>query len=166
MYIKDDERSPFLPPHALVKSVNIVHYKPTPDRLQQIEQHGTVQQHENERLNRNWPDEVTIAKHCEQHLIEFSKHLTEYEDMWDGNFGRITMAKQRIKLAQNNVRTVHSAPYRAGSKARLFAVTETDCMREEDIIEPTTTECASRSYSTPRRTARSHSASTTVDATQ
>lgn len=44
-----------------VRSVNDVYSKPEPDRLQQMEHHETLHQHENELLKRNWRDVQTVA---------------------------------------------------------------------------------------------------------
>lgn len=49
--------------------------------LQQVEKHETVLQHENEPVNRNWLDEITIANKYEQDRPVFLQLLMDFEDM-------------------------------------------------------------------------------------
>lgn len=46
--------------------------------------------------------------------------LEQFPGMWDGHLGRNKAAKQRIELTSPEVRPIHSAPYRDGSKVRFF----------------------------------------------
>lgn len=43
MHIKNDESSQYSQSHTAVKCINVVHYRPTSNRLQQMEQFETVQ---------------------------------------------------------------------------------------------------------------------------
>lgn len=81
-----------------------------------MERHETVQHHDDERLNRNWWDGVTVADKYEQYRTELLKLLEKFEDMCDGHLGQTKMAKHRIELTHNDVRPIHSAPYREGHK--------------------------------------------------
>lgn len=88
MRINDDERSPYFLLRVPVKSVNVVHYKPAADRLEQMEQHETVRKRDDERLDRNWYVEETIAEKYEQNQPEFLHLLEESEDIWMSTSGR------------------------------------------------------------------------------
>lgn len=57
-----------------------MHYKPTPDHLQQVYGHETVQQNDDDPTNNDWQEVVTIADY-EQRRPEFSKMLEEFEYM-------------------------------------------------------------------------------------
>lgn len=142
IHIKKDERFMYLPPQVPVEFIHGMHYKPISDRPQQMERHEMVQHHEDERLNWNWQDKVTVAVKYEQPRPEFLKHLEERGIIWYGPLGRILTAKDRIELTYNNLRIVHSAPYGAGPKARQFVATAIDCTLQEDVIERVTTEWA------------------------
>lgn len=60
--------------------------------------------------------------------------------MWDGHFGLITASGNSIKMASDDVKFVHSAPYQAGPTARQFTANEIDRTLKERIIESSTTE--------------------------
>lgn len=60
--------------------------------------------------------------------------------MWNGNLGRMTAAKHRIKLAKKDVSSVHSAPYRAEPEVRQFTGAEIDRLLQKDVVKPGTTE--------------------------
>lgn len=66
--------------------------------------------------------------------------LCDFESMWNGNLGQINIAKHRMKLFQVDARPIHSALYRAGSKARESEKKELDKMLSDEIIEPAQTE--------------------------
>lgn len=71
LYIKNDELSSYLPPSKTDDPVNAAHYKPATDRLQQMEEHETVQQTDDDRFNNDSRDEITIANKREEHCPEF-----------------------------------------------------------------------------------------------
>lgn len=56
--------------------------------------------------------------------------------MWDGHLGRIHAVKHRIELILQEVRPVHSAPYRAGTTSRQSEKEEIDKKLEMKVIEP------------------------------
>lgn len=62
--------------------------------------------------------------------------------MWDGHFGRITVAKQRIELSQPYKATVQAVPCRAGPNSRESEKAEIDETLAENVIKPSQTECA------------------------
>lgn len=45
---------------------------------------------------------MNVTDKYEQQRPESLEHLEEFEDMWDGHLGLITMARHRIKLALNH----------------------------------------------------------------
>lgn len=78
--------------HTPVKSVDIVHYKPALDFLQQMEQRETDQQYEDEYPSRIWCDEVKMGDRYEQYRLGLLKILEEFKDMCGGHISRITTA--------------------------------------------------------------------------
>lgn len=116
-----------------------------------MEQHETAHQHDDECLNRNGRDKVTVADRYEQNQPEFLKLLESLEDMLDGYLGRTTTVKNRIELTHNYINPIHSAPYRAGPKERQFTATEIDRILRENVTELSTTEWESPSVFSPKK---------------
>lgn len=126
--------------------VNVVHYKPTPDSLLRIRQDETVQENDDNRLNKDWREELTIANRHNKRRLEFLKILEEFEDMWHGNLRRIKTSKDQIELTFDDVRPVYIDFYRAGPTVTNFAANKLDHMLKEDIMKPAKTEWASRIF--------------------
>lgn len=68
--------------------------------------------------------------------------LTESQSMRNAHFGRISVAKDHIKLLEGSIEPVHSAPYGAGPKFREFEKFEIEKMLKDNKIEPAQTEWA------------------------
>lgn len=134
LHVKNNEYTPYPLRSSTVDFINIVHHKPSPDRLQQLKRHETVQRTDNDRLNNDWGDEVKIDDKYEEHGVEFLKFLKEFGDMWVTHLERITTTKPRTELTSDTVRTVKSALYRAGPPERKFAATELDRLLQEEVI--------------------------------
>lgn len=62
--------------------------------------------------------------------------------MSDGPLGRISVAKHRIKLLDENTQTIHLALYWAGPKTREFEKVNIENMLRDNIIEHTQTKWA------------------------
>lgn len=93
-----------------------------------MEQYETIQQRNDELLNRNWRNEAMKADKHEQLRPEVLKLPEKYEDMFDEHIGRITTARYRIKQTHNNIHPVCSALHRAGFQMGQFAATEINRM--------------------------------------
>lgn len=65
-----------------------------------------------------------IANKDEKHHSELLNILENFSDMWDRHLGRITIAKPRNERTYKEIFLVHSASYRAGPTARMFAAME------------------------------------------
>lgn len=65
-----------------------------------------VKQHDYDRPNQNWRDEMTILDKYEKAKPEFLKLLVALEDTCDGHPWRLTTARHRIELTHNDVRRV------------------------------------------------------------
>lgn len=81
IHIKNAERSLYLSARIPVELVNAVHYKTILNLLQHMEQHKKVQQHDVERVNWNWRNDVKIVDKYAQHRPEFLKLLKELEEI-------------------------------------------------------------------------------------
>lgn len=86
-HIKNDEYFPYKPPGSTVDSLNVVHYKPTPNRLQQMKRHEIVQQTDDYSLNNVWCVDITTDDKYEEHRWKFLEVLEEFSNMWDGHLG-------------------------------------------------------------------------------
>lgn len=62
--------------------------------------------------------------------------------MWNGHIERTNIAEHCIELVSPDTATVHSAPYRTGSKARGSEKTEIEKLLAENIIDLVQTEWA------------------------
>lgn len=78
-------------------SINVVHYKLTPNRLEQMAKHETVKRTDEETLKNEWRKDVQLPTNFEQHLPAISCMINEIKSMWDGHLGRINVAKHRIE---------------------------------------------------------------------
>lgn len=110
--------------HACTNSVNTKHYKPAPDRLQQMHQHEIVQQHDDERRNSSLRGEVTIADRYEKHRIRFVKMPEKLGAILVGHLVQIITSRHRANLISSDVWAVQSVPYQAGPAAKQFLANE------------------------------------------
>lgn len=74
-----------------------------------MRQHGTVHQHNDERLNRNCREEDRVDNKYRQHRPELPKFLEGFEDMCEGYLGQIDAAKHCIEQDRNDALHVYSA---------------------------------------------------------
>lgn len=108
-----------------------------------MKQDETFQQENDERVNWNWRDEVTVPKKQQHYRPNFLKLLQKLDGMCNCYLRRITIEKHCIDLAHNLVHPVQNALYRVRSKSGKFAAAKTDRKLREDSIEQVTTEWAS-----------------------
>lgn len=134
IYIKIDESFPYSPSSTFLESANVVRYKPTPDRPQDMGEYKTVQQMTMTLFRNDTQEEVTIVDRVERDHPEFLTFLKESLNMWDGHLGRSRSAKHRIKLVDSNVHPAHCASYSAVRMARWLAAAKIDEMNQEGVI--------------------------------
>lgn len=66
---------------------------------------------------------------------EFLNMMEKYESMWDGYFGRITVAKQRINMNPPDAPRVHANSYQAGPRQRELEQREVEQMLKAGVAE-------------------------------
>lgn len=66
-----DELSTYEMSQSIPNAVNFLFYKPPPDCLHQMQQHDSVQRNDNNRLNNDWLEEVTIVNRYKKHRPKF-----------------------------------------------------------------------------------------------
>lgn len=121
-------------------SAYAVHYKQTTDRLEQTAEHETLKEEDESNLKKDWPEDVQLPVRFKTSRPEFINMLGTFESMSDDHLERINAARHRIDLLNDEVRSVHSALYRAGPTARQFAAAEGNRLIAKKVIEPITTE--------------------------
>lgn len=88
-----------------------MHYKPAPGRLRLTRQHDTVQQNDDDHLNKVWREEMTMTDRYKNHRPECLNMLKKFEGKRDGHLELITTSGHRIEPTSDNVCAVYSAPY-------------------------------------------------------
>lgn len=68
---------------------------------------------------------------------EFSDLLSNFESMWDGHPGKISIVKHQIDLSPAQSKPIRFVLYRAGPKARELERNEIDKMLLGGVIRPT-----------------------------
>lgn len=81
----------------------------------------------------------------------FIDMLSQFDSMWDGHHGCVTMGKHRIELLQPEKAPVHAAPYQTGPESREAEKIEIDKMLTENVTEPTQTKWAALIVFAPER---------------
>lgn len=114
-------------------SVNSIHYKSTPDSLEQIAEQKAIKEKYEATLKRDWREDVQQPVKFKDYLPPFLETLEEFESMSEEHLGRINVAKQQINLLDDHVKPVHSAPYRARPAVRKFAAAEMARMMTDKV---------------------------------
>ena len=97
------------------------------------------------KTNSESEDYSTKVRLCvifENHRSRIERLLEPYEDMWNGQLGKLKATEHRIQLAPGS-KPVHQAPYRAGPLQKKLEKKEIDRILEKGFIEPATTDWAS-----------------------
>lgn len=141
--IKNNEYVLYSPSISSCKYVNYVHYKPAPNRFQQMKEHETVELNDDDCLNNEWQEELTIPDKYKEQCPKLLRLMDEFADLWHERLGRSKAAKHCIELTDNHVRSVHRTAYRARTTTIEFAVIEIYKLLQGEAIEPATTEWAS-----------------------
>lgn len=100
--------------------VNAVHYKPTPDHLDQIAEHVTVKENDNKTKKKNQREDVQLPSRVRDHQPAFPEMLEEFKSILDRHLGLTDVANHCIDLLDYNVRPVHSAPQRGRAHGEKF----------------------------------------------
>lgn len=122
--------------------VNAVHYKPEPDRLDEMAEHQAVKKRNEETLKKNWLEDVQAPAQLTEYRPVFLDMLTEVQIMWAVHLGRIKVGRHRIDLLNDEEKQIHYALYRARPTAGQLAAAELIGMFAEKIIRLAITEWA------------------------
>lgn len=118
--------------------------------------------HQNDDANSQSEDcltETQVSEKWTQDREWILSMMYDFQPTSKGHLGYITAAKHRIELLHDHTKTVHSAPYRAGSKTRELKYPETDKMQRKQAIEPTQTKWTAPILFAPKKTEPSDFAS-------
>lgn len=91
--------------HLLPDPVNDVYGKPITNCPQYILQHKTTEQNDDDCLNNEKTEEVTIANRYENHRSKFLEMLEQFGSIREHYYGWITAPRHRIGLIFDNCRT-------------------------------------------------------------
>ena len=135
------------------ETVNAIpHYKEKENQETKFARHRNVDKSDEKRLEEDWRDEINFNdKKYAEFKEPFLDMMSNFSDMWDGRLGTITAAKHRIDLDPVDSRPIHSAPYRAGPKAREFEKQEIQKMLAMNVIEPAQSEWAAPIVFAPKK---------------
>lgn len=100
-------------------TINVVRYKPPERCHKQMLSHNTVKPSV-ENSKTCWREYLTLPDDYFAYSDKFFNILTQFESTWDGRFGSIKTVQNQTELGKTDNPSTHSAPYRAGSKAREF----------------------------------------------
>lgn len=115
-----------------------------------MKNHEVVQNNDDKHLNNYCRDELTIANKYEEHHRELLSYSKKVASTWDNHLGRITTAKYRTELTDENISPVQSISYRAGPPERKAAASKIDGMLQEEVIKQATTRWASSIVFAPK----------------
>ena len=93
---------------------------------------------------------MQIGAEHETHRHEIIELLREFEGIWSGRGGTISIAKHWIDL-EEGARPIYQQPYRAGHRARAIEKAEIGRMLEQGVIEPASAEWASPVFFIPKK---------------
>lgn len=132
-------------------SVIAVHYKPIPDRLEQMARNDTVKKKDEQNLKKDWRGDAQLSTQFRKHQPAFLKVIEELESIPYGPLGRINLYMQRIDLQNDKVMSLHSAPYRARPTTRQLTAAKINQILPENIIEPANIESAAPIVLAPKK---------------
>lgn len=108
----------------------------------QIRNPQTVKKIDKEKRYQDKRQEVKISDSYVEFNDDFIQMLPDFESMWHEQLSQISIAKQRAKLSPSDAKSIHSAQYWAGPKARKFEKHEIDKMLSEGVLHPDQTKWA------------------------
>lgn len=112
----------------------------TADRLQQTHEQETLQENDDDRLKKDYQEEVMIACQYKRNQPWFWSLLEILVGRWYGHLARLTTSRKSLKVASDDVWSVHSLDYRARVSTRHFAAIRVDRVLKLYIIKSATTE--------------------------
>lgn len=84
-----------------------------------MDQHYAIK--ESDKISKdNLCEALTLPDEYSAYGEKFVNIITEFERMWDGDTSSIKAMQHRIERQKTDIWPIHSAPYRAGPKAREF----------------------------------------------
>lgn len=81
-----------------------------------------IKEKEGEILEKGWFEDVPLPAKFRKQRPAFSKMLTEFESIWNGDQGHINVAKHRTDLNDDELRPVHYEPCQTAVTERQFTV--------------------------------------------
>lgn len=119
-----------------------IDYRLIVDKESQIREFTSIKCDTAKQLATDWIDDVAISSHYQAYKQTLIDVLSQFELMWDGHHGRLTISKHRMKLFQPDTVPKHPAPSRDGPKTYIFKKGEIDEMLAEYFMELVQTEWA------------------------
>lgn len=98
-----------------------VHYKPTHDRLEHMDEHGIAKEKDKGILKKNWIEYVELHLKITGHRPPFLEMLDELESLCDGYLRLINAPKRHIYILNDDVRALHSDLYWARPITRTLS---------------------------------------------
>lgn len=89
-----------------------------------------------------WRDTVNTPSENAAHQTWFINMPEQFQEMWDGHFGKISSASHRVKLFSPEPRPTHAVPYHVGSKVQAAERRDINKMFPMKVIEASQTEWA------------------------
>lgn len=113
-----------------------VRFKPIIDRNTPMKRYHTDEKTENKKLTNSWANKVHLSDEYANYQGAFLIMLSDFLCIWDRHLGRITVDNHCIDLNPENTEPIHSAAYRAGTKAVKFERMMVKNMLLQQLIEP------------------------------
>lgn len=83
----------------------------------------------------DWRHPISIHAEYASYLHKLITILERFASLWDIHSGRISTVVRRIDLELSDILPIHSVPYCAGTKARVFEKPEIDHILAMNVIE-------------------------------
>ena len=127
---------------TLAKNTVVALAMDAPLAVMTIQNGTTLDEKKTETTDKNWREDVQIGLEDDESRQKVLDLLEDFDDMWSGDLGTISVTKHRIDLEEDS-RPVFQQPYRSGLKARQFERDEVNRMLAAKVIEPSSSEWAS-----------------------
>lgn len=112
-----------------------VHYRPTPDRKQQMKDGHSVQAEDPQLLLHDSKNEGQLSEKFQLYQDVFVKMLEKFKSIWDGHLRRVDISKRHVGSTSKVVPATYSASCQAGPVARNCSAVEIDSTLAEKVIE-------------------------------
>lgn len=125
-------------------SVNATQIYKAPEAWEEVmERHHAVKKEDAGQADKHWTETVQYIEEYSKWKLSFLSKMIKYESMWDGNLGRIILAKHRINLNPPNASPNHANSYQAGPRRRELDQREVRQMLIAGVAKPAVTKWAS-----------------------